>query len=180
MHLGDDQTEDVEKRSFRRVLSGQNAEKSAPLLRAGPLVNDRLRLAVSFMQRSGEGNSNEEAQAIELNVPQMSLGDAHPKQTLAFFMRGSGVEIARAAKAQLQFLIHSPSRRQSRFCMTLPPIWSRQSRDEVDTRRLSTAVCTTSAPVFEDKCNFYAENKGAYRGWCLDLEPPQKRFNDTP
>src|SRR5439155_24531194 len=47
MHVRHDEREDVEDRTWLRVLAGENAEQSLPLLRGCSLVHDRLDLAVA-------------------------------------------------------------------------------------------------------------------------------------
>src|SRR5207249_3453387 len=103
-HLRDDQREDVEQRAFRRVLAGQDAEQRRALVRGGALVDDRLDGAVAFVQRAREIDSHEKAQPVEPHIPEMAVENVHAKETLAFAMSRSRVEIARAAEGAVAVL----------------------------------------------------------------------------
>src|SRR3954453_3657581 len=104
MHFGNDQAQDLEKRTFGGVLAGHDAKKRFALFRRGTLVDDRLYLAVAFVQRPGEINSNDENEAVEPGLLEMPFGNPHAEQALAITTGRQGIEIARTAKRAIAVL----------------------------------------------------------------------------
>src|SRR6185312_8642120 len=103
-HLADDEAEDLEQRPLGGVLSRQNVEQGLALRRRRALVDDRLRLAVAFVQRPWKRHDDEERDAIEAGILEVALRDAHAQQALAGFMGGSRVEIARTSERAVAVL----------------------------------------------------------------------------
>ena len=98
MHLGDDQAEDIEQRSFRRVLARHDRKQSLALRRCRALFDDRLGLSVSFVQCARKAHRHKKTQSVKARVFKVSLGDPHPEQAFAVDLGGRCVEIAGAAK----------------------------------------------------------------------------------
>src|SRR6266481_3566837 len=60
VHLRHNQRNDMEKRTFRGVLPRHNFEQCFPLLRSSAFVDDRLQLAVAFMEGPWETHHGKE------------------------------------------------------------------------------------------------------------------------
>src|SRR3984893_8550422 len=97
MDLGHDQAEDLEQRTFGRILARHDVEKCLALLRRGALIDDRLHLPVALMQRSGKINRCRENETIELGTLEVSFGNPHADQAFAGAVSRRGIEIAGAA-----------------------------------------------------------------------------------
>ena len=118
---GHDQAEDVKQRALRRMLAGHDIEQRLALLGRGALVDDGLHLAVALMKGAGKIHGYRKYQPIELGALEVSLGDLHPDQPLQVPWVGGALKSQGQPKAQLQFFIHSPSRRQSDPAMASLP-----------------------------------------------------------
>src|SRR4051812_44403526 len=105
----------MEERTFRRVLARHDLEQGIPLFRSGALVDDRLQLAVAFMQRAGEMHHGKEAQTVKINVIDVSLCNAHAKKPLTMTVRRPGIEVAGAAERAIAVL--HPLAFQTPFCL---------------------------------------------------------------
>src|SRR5205823_4457769 len=102
--FADDQAEDMEDRSFRRVLAQQDREQGFALLGTGPLVDDRLDLAVALMKRTRKIDGDGELDSVELGLVEMSPLDVHRHQAFAIPVARAGVEIARATERAVAVL----------------------------------------------------------------------------
>src|SRR6266540_5038732 len=94
----------MEQRAFGGILARHDIEKGFALFRRGALVDDRLQLAVAFMQRPGEMNDRRENNTIEFGVLEMPFGNPHADQALAITFSRPGIEIAGAAKRAIAVL----------------------------------------------------------------------------
>src|SRR4030081_2926266 len=112
----------MEERAFRRVLSRHDFEQGVPLLRSGALIDDRLQLAIAFMERAREPHHCKEAEAVKMNVLNVSLCNAHAKKTLAMTVRRLRVEVAGAPKGAIAIL--HPFAFETPFCLGVVLIWT--------------------------------------------------------
>src|SRR3984893_8507299 len=104
MDLGHDQAEDLEQRTFGRILARHDVEKCLALLRRGALIDERLHLPVALMQRSGKINRCRENETIELGALEVSFGNPHADQAFARAVSRRGIEIAGTAKRAIAVL----------------------------------------------------------------------------
>src|SRR5260221_8054381 len=103
-HLRHDQAEDMENRAFGRVLAGEDLEQGITLPRGGALVDDCLHCSVALVERAGEVDHDEEAEAIELCITEVTLLDAHAEQAFAVSVRRASVEVARTTERAVAVL----------------------------------------------------------------------------
>src|SRR5262249_16890820 len=72
--------------------------KCLALFWRGPLIDDRLQLAIAFMQRSGKIDSCRKNETVQPGTLEMSLIDPHRDQALARAVSRHSIEIARTAE----------------------------------------------------------------------------------
>src|ERR1700716_2356768 len=104
MDLGHDQAEDLEQRTFGRILARHDVEKCLALFRRGALIDDRLHLPIALMQRSGKINGCRENETIELSTLKVSFGNPHADHAFARAVSRRGIEIAGTAKRAIAVL----------------------------------------------------------------------------
>src|SRR5205823_8300350 len=98
VHGSEHRCEDAEDRGAGfRVLAADDAKNGVALRLARPFVHDRLRLAVSEMDRPRPGKDAGKAQTVERGFPVMAGVDLHADHRLAIAMRRQRIELAGAA-----------------------------------------------------------------------------------
>ncbi len=91
---------------------GEHHEQGLVLGRAGPLVDDRLCLAIAFVQRPRKRNHDEKLKPVRLTPSQLPLVMRMPASSMQKPLVGLALKSQRQPNAPLQFLIQSPSRGQ--------------------------------------------------------------------
>jgi len=79
------------------VLAGHDAQDGVALVRRGALVDDRKRLAVAHMDRSGPAEDARQAQPVELHIAMVTLVDLDADDGAAMAVRRQGIELAGTA-----------------------------------------------------------------------------------
>ena len=128
-----DQAEDLEQRTLGRILARHDIEKCLALFRRGALVDDRLHLAIAFMQRARKINGCRENQTIERGTLEVSLGNLHADHAFARSVSRRGVEIAGTTKRAIAVLDPFAFETPVRCSHGTPPIalsgWTMQPLD---------------------------------------------------
>jgi hypothetical protein len=76
------------------LLSAHDREQGLTLLGGGPLVDDGVHRAVTFVQGSRPVHCRRGCQAVKLGVAEIALAHLEGDETLAVPLRWSGVEVA--------------------------------------------------------------------------------------
>ena len=115
VNLGDDQAEDLEQRAFGGELARHDVEKRFALFRRGALVG--LQLAHCPHAARRESRRSPRKPGRRRWISKCPLVIRMPTMPLQYPSVGSALKSHGQPNAQLQFLIHSPSRRQSDVAM---------------------------------------------------------------
>ena len=97
---------------FLGLAAMEDSDERLPLAVIGALVDDRLHLAIAFVDRAWPGIGDDKAEPVEGDVAKMAALDPRDLKAATVAVRRIELELARAIAVAVQLPKETASRRQ--------------------------------------------------------------------